>query len=237
MMDKKTILAFDTALGGISAGLITASGHIVSRQVETQRGQASLLVPLLQEILEEGQCGFKNIDLITCTIGPGSFTGLRIGLSTARVLGMTLEKPVMGINTLELMSRHYLSPWPGAEVPKGGPLLVVLETKRQDFYACYYDDQGQALCKPFAANAEVVLDRATAEKFMIGGDCLERFQEDSKAAQNYLETIKLSDPVLLAQMGGEKFETYGDQGAPKPLYLRGADISQPKAPPRKLEQV
>jgi tRNA threonylcarbamoyladenosine biosynthesis protein TsaB len=236
MMNKKTILAFDTALGGISAGVITASGHIVSRQVETQRGQASLLVPLLQEILEEGQCGFKNIDLITCTIGPGSFTGLRIGLSTARVLGMALEKPVIGINTLELMSRHYLFPWPKAEGP-AGPLLVVLETKRQDFYACYYDGQGQALCEPFAANAEVVLDRAPAEEFMIGGDCLERFREESKAGLDYLDNIKLSDPVLLAQLGGEKFESAGDQGAPQPLYLRGADVSQPKVPPRTLEQV
>lgn len=235
---KKTVLAMDTAMGGISVGIIAANGHIVSRMMETAREQAALLVPTIQEVVSEAGIDFSDIDLIGCTRGPGSFTGLRIGLATARTMALSLNIPCIGLNTLDVMARHYNTPCPqaGGLNDTGKGLLIILETKRQDFYGCYYDDEKNPLTEPFACDASEVLNRAPVTEFDIGGDCLERFQSLVAKNFNYLEQYAQPDPILMAQMTLEEFEVKGDQGATQPLYLRGADVSQPKVPPRKLEQ-
>lgn len=221
----KTVLAFDTAMGGVSVGVTAANGHTVSRMVETQREQAAILVPVIQKVLEEAQTGFDDLDLIVSTVGPGSFTGLRIGLSTARSLGLALDLPMVGLTTLDVMARHYQT---------DKPLLVVLETKRKDFYARYYDAEGTPLGEPFAADAQMILERAPVENFSIGGDCLNRFQQCVSGDFEAFDNLTQPDPILMAQIGRAQFEKQGDQGVPQPLYLRGADVSQPKTPPRKL---
>lgn len=225
--NKTTILAFDTALGGVSVGVITKDGHVVSRMAETTRGQAAMLVPMIMEVLEEGESSFDNIDAITCTIGPGSFTGLRIGLTTARTLSMTLNKPLVGLNTLDVMARHY---------PAGQNMLIVLETKRQDFYGCYYDATGQAVTEAFALDAASVVQKAPFDNFLVGGDCLKRFQEVFSEDLSLLDSLSLADPILIAQMGLERLSLGTELPNAQPLYLRGADVSMPKVAPRVLEQ-
>ena len=225
--EGKTVLAMDTALGGISVGVMTREGKTAQRVMATERDQAALLVPMIQEILEEAGVTFKTLDLIVCTKGPGSFTGLRIGLSTARTLGMALRIPVLGVGTLDLLARHY---------DTVGTLLILLETKRKDFYAGYFDTAKIPLVAPFASDAESILSCGPSEPFSVGGDCLTRFAERVSGSDfTILETITQPDPIILARYGLEVFEKEGDQGMPEPLYLRGADVSQPKTPPRKLE--
>ena len=246
---EKTVLAIDTALGGVSVGIMATNGHIASRMIETARQQAAILVPTIQEIVREAETDFADIDLIVCSKGPGSFTGLRIGLATARTMALALEKPVIGLNTLDVMARHYNtpnntpSPQAGGLNESGRALLIVLETKRQDFYARYYDTDGSPLSEPLAADAAEIIARAPVDDFNIGGDCLERFREVSPCVESredkltFLEEYKQPDPILMAQYGLELNEEPGDQGTPHPLYLRGADVSQPKTPPRKLAGV
>ena len=229
---QKTVLAFDTAMSGLSVGLIASNGYVVSRQVETQREQASLLIPTIQEVLEEAQIEFKDIDLLTCGKGPGSFTGLRIGLTTAKVMAVSLGIPLIALSNLEIMARHY-------DTDKS--LLIMLETKRQDFYAQYFsgcfDTVRTALCEPFSGEANAILKDAPCSDFDIGGDCLTRFQGSVSEDLSYLEEWVQPDPILMAQMALEKYDTQGESEEElKPLYLRGADISKPKNPPRKLAQ-
>lgn len=234
---QKTVLAFDTAMAGVSVGLVAANGHIVSRIVETQRGQAAMLVPMIQEVLGEAGLTLKDVDLIVTSIGPGSFTGLRIGLSTARTLGLALAIPVVGVMTLDLMAHHYLPAY--VQASDGGEndksLLVVLETKRQDFYARYYDSDMNPLTEAFAADASVILERAPSDLFLIGGDCINRFKSVSCADCEALDNLTQPDPILMAQYGLDQYKREGDQGAPQPLYLRGADVSVSNKVQRILE--
>lgn len=229
---KKTVLAFDTAMAGISVGINAANGYTVSRQVETQRGQASMLIPLIQEMLEEAQIEFKDLDLIVSTFGPGSFTGLRIGLTTAKTLSMALNIPLVGLNTLDVMARHY-------ETDK--PLLIVLETKRKDFYAKFYngiiDTVRTDLSDPFSGEASEIMARvpeAALTGFDIGGDCINRFKSEVSVDINALDNWVQPDAILMAQMGLQKFEALGADEDIQPLYMRGADVSMSKKPQRKL---
>lgn len=224
----KGTLVFDTATGGISIGAVSGDGHIAKRVMETQRDQASLLVPLIQEVLDELKLSFDGLQCVATTQGPGSFTGLRIGLSAARTFGVSLGIPVLGINTLDVMAAHYT---------QDAPYLIVLETKRQDFYACFYDQDGMALSDPFAAEINEVLKKMPNGVNAVGGDCLERFKAEAGDVDlTYLHEFKQPDPEVFLSVAQRKFETLnGDMPArPKPLYLRGADVSVAKVPPRKL---
>ena len=223
---NQTILSFDTALSGITIGLVTSAGLVVARQVETAREQAAWLVPMIQEVMQEGGVGFSELDAIACSIGPGSFTGLRIGLTTAKTLSLAIDKPVIGLNTLDVMAYHY----------KGSnPMLIVLETKRQDFYACYYDENKNAITGPFAADAQDIIARAPVNDFKIGGDCLERFKNVSGYDGVYEANIDQPKPEVLIKFARNQFGSIKEGQKIEPLYLRGADTSKPKHKPRKLE--
>ena len=225
---KKTVLAFDTAMGGIAVGVIAANGHIVSRQVLTQREQASVILPLIQEVLSEAHIGFNDLDVLACNIGPGSFTGLRIGLTTARVLSLTLDIPLIGLNTLEVMAHHYETK---------NPILIVLETKRKDFYAQYFNgfDTGRTyLTEPFAVDASDVLTRAPVASFDVGGDCLNRFKSEVTEDLICLDNWVQPDPILMAQMALDKIAQGNNDNSVEPVYLRDADVSHSKKVQRKL---
>jgi len=216
--NTSNILAIDTAMGGISVG-VSIEGKFAGRQIETAREQASLLIPTINEALEELSSHYSVLDKITCTVGPGSFTGLRIGLSTAKSLALALNIPTIPISTLDLVGHHYLG---------DDRLLVVLETKRQDFYAQYFED-GIAVGDAMATSAEEILENAPFDDYKIGGDCLERFQAETATALCLLNNIIQSDPQIMINMA----QTL-KHGALSPVYLRGADVSQSKQKPRKL---
>lgn len=91
--------------------------------METERGQAEMLVPMINRILEKSGYSFPKIDRIGVTTGPGSFTGLRVGLSTARALALTLNKPLIGFSTLAVLAEDRLE-----------ESLILIDTKRGDFY-------------------------------------------------------------------------------------------------------
>lgn len=222
---SKTVLAIDTALGGVSVGIMAANDHIVSRMIETAREQAVILAPTIQEVVEEAQCDFSDIDLIVCSKGPGSFTGLRIGLATARTMALSLDRPLVGLTSLDIMARHYQA---------DKDVLIVLETKRQDFYARYYNADYTPLTEPMALSADEVLQNAPDDNFVVGGDCLERFQSSVSVELELLDNLTQSDPILMCQMGFEAFKTDDFPDKVEPLYLRGADVSHPKNQPRQL---
>lgn len=227
--NKKTVLAFDTAMSGISVGVIASNGHVVSRQMETQRGQASHLIPLIEEVLSEAQIGFNDINLIGTSMGPGSFTGLRIGLTTAKTLALSLEVPMIGLNTLRVMAHHYAEP--------KQKLLIVLETKRTDFYAQYFDsfETGRSeLMTPFSGDRDAILARAPAPDFKVGGDCLERFEQGFEGDLTLLDNWVQPDPIIMAQLALQDFEAGKVVQNVEPLYLRDADVSMSKNPPRNL---
>ena len=226
----KTILAFDTALTGCNVALMTAEGDDYSEQVETQRDQAKLLVPMTQDILKRAELTYQDIDLIVVTNGPGSFTGLRLGLATARALALALDCPVIGINSFDFVRAHY---------QKNGirdPLLVVLETKRQDFYVQAYDGSGQPQGDPVATSAANIAEYYDLLAYKIGGDCIERVVADVGLDNlSVLGNIMQPDPILLCYLTlSRPLPEAGER--PEPLYLRGADVSLPKNLPRQLER-
>jgi tRNA threonylcarbamoyladenosine biosynthesis protein TsaB len=136
------ILAFDTATEILSVALVAHEGsRRVSFSVTRDVGlhHARGLMPLVRSLLDEAGLAPGDLDLVACTRGPGSFTGLRIGMSTAKGLGMAVagkrslqNPPVISLPTLDIMAYPF-SALPGVVVP-------VIDAKKGRFYCAVYRD-------------------------------------------------------------------------------------------------
>lgn len=217
------VLAFDTSLNGCVVAVYDPVGDEIlsSATFETEREQAAKLVPLIQKALEEAKVAFADVGLIVTGHGPGSFTGLRIGLSAARSFGMALNIPVHGVGSLSLMAACCAHEGDAADC------LVLLETKRQDFYVQRFARDLSALSDPVCASAEEISQFGHIEDMIWCGDAVERFTaETGLQSKHGMRSRNLFDPAILARFGTVDFVRHGQASAKvEPLYLRGADVS------------
>jgi tRNA threonylcarbamoyl adenosine modification protein YeaZ len=159
-MDKRLVLALDGSTHVCSAALLrTGDGQgdstggaegdwrVVARRAETDgRGQAKVLIRLVDEMLEDMDSGPSGLAAVVVGIGPGTFTGVRIAVATARALGLALNIPVLGVSTLSALAAAGASALEEAERTAGGPtaagardlLVPAVDARRgQLFFALY----------------------------------------------------------------------------------------------------
>ncbi len=141
-----SILAIDTCLESCSvatgAGLGTGCARIHARSERMATGQAERLVPMIDEVMSEAGLAFQDIDRIAVTTGPGSFTGMRIGIAAARALALSLGVPVVTLSSFEVMA---LSP-DLAEARKTGLLVVTTDARRGQLYAQLFEPNRALAC-------------------------------------------------------------------------------------------
>ena len=145
------VLALDTATSACSAALWEDGAVRARRLTITERGQAEALMPMVLAVLEEAGEDFAGLDLLAVTVGPGAFTGLRIGLAAARGMALAAGLPCLGVTTLEAVAHGV-----GADERARATLLVALETKRADLYVQAFDGGLQPLGEPRAVAAEAI---------------------------------------------------------------------------------
>ncbi len=236
MLHARYVLAFDSALNGCSARLFDVKQNkCVTENDPMDRGQAEHLVPMIDRVLKKAGVAYEDLDVIGVTVGPGAFTGLRIGLSTARALGLALDKPVIGVTTLEAIARHYLQHnSPGDDET----LAVVLDTKRADFYVQFFRPEGVADIEAADMPEATLFAAAKNRKMIVIGDGVHRLKLLERArGWNLVQGHDRPDPETLAKIttslyGHAKKDTVFT--APTPLYLRPPDVSTPKRPNRTL---
>jgi tRNA threonylcarbamoyladenosine biosynthesis protein TsaB len=120
-----TVLAIDTAAPRLQLALLGADGALDTSVDDLAQGHAELLFPRLAALLERNGMTYADLDRIVVTTGPGSFTGLRIGLSAARGLGLALAIPVIGVPTLQALSLLG---------PPDTPFVVLIDARRDEMY-------------------------------------------------------------------------------------------------------
>jgi tRNA threonylcarbamoyladenosine biosynthesis protein TsaB len=119
------LLAFDTQGPLLSAVAAECDAVIAERAEAAERGQADRILPLLEEVLALAGWGWRSVELLAVTVGPGGFTAIRTGLAAARALALALDRPAIGIGTLEAMAEVAF------DVARPGPLLVLKDLRRE----------------------------------------------------------------------------------------------------------
>lgn len=133
------VLALDTSLDGCALAIVDGATVRASFDEAMQRGQAERLAPMAREAMEAASVRPADIDRIAVTTGPGSFTGVRVGLSFARALALALGKPCLGVSTLEALALGE---------GEQGVRAALIETPGASYAAMYED--GAALIAPRA---------------------------------------------------------------------------------------
>src|SRR5512132_145236 len=157
------ILAMDTAAGACS-GALWSNAAVVERVQSMQRGHAEVLLPMLVSIMREAGCAFADLDLIAVTVGPGAFTGLRVGLAAARGIALASSLPCFGVSTLGAIAEAI--DWPTLV---DRPALVVLDDKRDYVYAQLFAG-GRALAPPSIETPKTLGERFSGRRLAVAGD-------------------------------------------------------------------
>lgn len=204
------ILAIDTALGLCSAAVVDGDQVLASQSEAMLQGHQERLAPLVSEVVSKARVGFKHIDRIGATVGPGSFTGLRVGLSFAKGLGFAHDVPVLGLDSLEAIA---------ASEPRQGPGLVLIDARRGQVYARRFD--GDRAAGPSEA---VTLETLAAgpEPDWIAGPGVALAREIWPTA--LVDDRPACDPVALARLAAEADP---QSHPPVPVYLRAPDAKLP----------
>jgi tRNA threonylcarbamoyladenosine biosynthesis protein TsaB len=148
------ILAIDTALDACAAGVLdTEAGRLIAQESQAmKRGHAEALMPLIARVIEASGIGFAALDRIAVTTGPGSFTGLRVGLSAARGIALAANKPVVGLPTLTAYAAPLVS-------PNGEhPIISAIDARHDHVYLQAVSGNGSSLIRPRLASVEEALD-------------------------------------------------------------------------------
>lgn len=147
------VLAIDTALDACAAGVLdTDAGRLIAQEtLPMRRGHAETLMPLIARVIESAGIAVAALDRIVATTGPGSFTGLRVGLSAARGIALAADKPVVGVTTLAA----FAAPVIGEN--RKPPVISAIDARHDQVYFQTISGDGATLVEPRVAPIEEAL--------------------------------------------------------------------------------
>ncbi len=223
------ILAFDTATSACSAALLSADRILARRFTPMARGQAEALAPMIQAVLAEAKASIRDLDRLAVTVGPGAFTGVRIGLATARGLALAAGLPLSGIGTLEAVAAGV-----GEAERVGKSVFVTLKTKRADIYAQGFSEDLRPLGPPLALMPEELAEAAPAGPLLVAGDDAPRAMDlFARAGLDCSLSVgaPLPDAAVIARLAARRAGAGDPGGPPEPVYLRPPDVTRPAPGP------
>jgi len=223
MIGRMKVLGLDSA-GSQCAVAVLDGEHVAAARAEAMpRGQAERLMPLIAETLAAAGIAPAALDLIAVTTGPGSFTGIRIGLAAARGLALATGRPAVGVGVLEA----YAAAVP-ATARQARTLVVAVESKRDEFYLQAFVASGTALAPPAQVHPRDLAAWLPPGPLLLAGDAAARLQ--AQLAGRDITTAASAhsvDAVWVVRLG----RAHADGGVvepPRPFYLRAPDTTTPR---------
>ena len=172
---------------------------------------------LLAEVLETADLDYKDMSRIAAICGPGSFTGIRVGLATARGLALGLNIPVIGINALEAIAFQHNNSENNAETP----IVVALDAKRGEVFAQIFSSSGEHMTTPQAIAIDQISDFMPDQPFRIAGSgCQAIINAIDGQSCEVISDQSAANIGYVARLADQMPD---GSSKPSPLYLRSAD--------------
>jgi len=211
------ILAIDTSANLCAACVYDADEDIVRGRsvLDIGKGHAEHLMGTIAAALDEAALSYPDLGRIAVSVGPGSFTGVRVGVSAARGLALALKIPAIGVSTLEALAAEAPIAFPGRTI------AAVIDGRRGDLYLAGYDRDGKLCREPAAVSVETAREFAAAHDAVLIGNGADMLT--ASVSENHFDIASYAatgDVATYARLVATREPPFDK---PKPLYLRGAD--------------
>ena len=221
------VLALDCAISGLGVA-VARDGTCLASLREEGRDQAARLLPAVASVLHDAGVGRSELSLIAVTIGPGSFTGVRVGLAAARGLAVGLGVPLAGLSTTSVLMAQVVAP--------DRLVAAAIDSRLGDWFCAI-----GAEAAPFAATATDLADRLRARAcVVVGPDVAPLVAQLIAAGVDARAEVAFVDPFAVARLGlapgiDAWRERNESEGLPRPLYLRGVSVTLPDGARRTVD--
>jgi tRNA threonylcarbamoyladenosine biosynthesis protein TsaB len=206
------VLGLDTCLSACAVAVRDGERVLAQASEPMARGHQERLAPMARDVVAQAGRAFPDLDRIGVTVGPGSFTGLRVGLAFAKGLACALDRPLVGVSALQALA---------AEAQ--GLVFAVIDARREQVYLQAFED-GRPVMAPDALDLGTAAARlaeiATGRDFTLVGDGAPLLAGFAPAARVRLRAG--ADAALVARLAAE-----ATPGPVRPLYLRAPDARLP----------
>lgn len=235
------LLLIETSTSLCSAALAEDGRIVCSRRSTEPRAHASLTAVFVKEIMDESGWTVKNLDAVAVSSGPGSYTGLRVGSSTAKGLCFGGQVPLIAVSTLDILARQAIE----GGLPEGcKAILPMIDARRMEVYTAVYSPEGvrQTDISPVILDENSFADLFAAGPVVVIGDAAEKFaalkgvgavnevppEAGSRCTNSFRQTCPEATAMLIPATGKYEKKEFEDIAYFEPFYLKQFIATTPK---------
>ena len=216
------ILHIETATKNCSVSVATRGERIaLVEEHDKQFSHAEKLQRFINRSLQQAGLELKDINAIAVSEGPGSYTGLRIGVATAKGLCYALDIPLISISTLEIIAR---------QVKGYQRIIPLLEARKMEVYTAIFDDRYQPLEKPHTEilKTDSFNEHTSVDKVAFVGNAVEKWNELTKGECTTISTLPSAKEMIAPALEAYHNEDFVDTAYFEPFYLKDFIAGPPK---------
>jgi tRNA threonylcarbamoyladenosine biosynthesis protein TsaB len=212
------VLAIDTALAACAAAVFDSRfGMLAAESLAMARGHAEALMPLIARVMDAAQTEFAELDRIAVTVGPGSFTGLRVGISAARGIALASGKPAVGLSTLSAYAAPHIAQEDGAAI------VSAIDARHDRVYLQVFASSGRTLVGPQVAPVEGVVGGGLPAPVRVVGSAAGLIADRWPSDQVPPLVVEPADAPAIEWVARIGAAAAPPDASPRPLYLRPPD--------------
>lgn len=214
------ILLIETATQTCSVAIAKGDIIIAKKEINIPNAHSSKLSLIIEEVMKEAEITYKELSAIAVSKGPGSYTGLRIGVSSAKGFAYALDIPLIGIETLKILYKGVEKKYPNSNT------VAMIDARRMEVYSSIYDEKGNVI-KDISAD---IIEEGVYDKYLVGekdfvfvGDGAQKSMYCFKNNKNIIIDTEIHlTAVLMAELAFERFKNkeFEDVAYFEPYYLK-----------------